>query len=92
MTATSPTLSLRLPPETKDRLDRAASVTRRSRSFLVRQALDKHLDAILREPAVEDNKDRLARLLAYKGAGVGPDGGRTMEDIDAQVREFRGDE
>jgi predicted DNA-binding protein len=92
VTATSPTISLRLPAETKDRLERAASLTRRSRSFLVKEALDKHLDAILNEHGARRRTDRLARLLAFKGAGAGVGGGRTAEDIDAQVRAFRGDE
>jgi predicted DNA-binding protein len=92
MTASSQTLSLRLPPETKVRLERAASVTRRSRAFLVKEALERHLDTILNEHDRRCGAERLARLLAFKGAGVGEDGGRTMEDIDAQVRAFRGDE
>lgn len=92
MASVSATISLRLSAETKERLARAATLTRRSRSFLVKEALDKYLDAILSEDQAAGRAGRLARLLAFKGAGARIAGGRTTADIDAQVRAFRGDE
>lgn len=39
----SDTISLRLPSELSDRLDRLAAATNRSKSFYVREALEEHL-------------------------------------------------
>lgn len=92
MPSASPTISLRLSEETKARLTRAAKLTRRSRSFLVKEALEKHLDAILSEQSAREAESRLARLMAFKGAGARIAGERTAAEIDAQVRAFRGDD
>ncbi len=89
MPNTAAIVSLRLPDATKARLDRAAKLTRRSRSFLMKEALEAYLPTILGAPAPA--KSRLARLLAYEGAGaVGS--GRTEDEIDAEVRDFRADD
>jgi len=40
----------------------------------------------------DEEGSRLGKLRALKGAGSRLHGERTMEDIDAQIREFRGDE
>jgi predicted transcriptional regulator len=87
-----PPLSVRLPDETRHLLDQAAEKTHRSRSFLVKEALERHLHEIIREQGAETKKSRLERLLALAGAGERLGGPRTAEDIDAQIREFRGDE
>jgi uncharacterized protein (DUF1778 family) len=88
----SPTFSLRLPKEARERLDRATQRTRRSRSFLVVEALDRYLDEIEREQRVERSPARFSRLMALEGVGRRADGPRTSEDIDAHIRWLRGDD
>ena len=85
-------LSVRLPDETRLLLDKAAESTHRSRSFLVKEALERHLVDIVAEQSGGAKKSRLERLLALQGAAAKRYGPRTAEDIDAQIREFRGDE
>jgi hypothetical protein len=84
----SPTISLRLPAEARKRLDRATVTTRRSRSFLMQRALERHLDEIEREEAVPNGK-RLSVILSLGGKGVTPNGGRSFEEIDAHIRWLR---
>ncbi|HLN24010.1 MAG TPA: ribbon-helix-helix domain-containing protein [Patescibacteria group bacterium] len=84
-------LSVRLPDETRQLLDQAAERTHRSRSFLVKEALERHLADIVHEQS-GSGKSRLETLLALKGAGARLYGPRSTEDIDAEVRAFRGDE
>lgn len=50
----SQTISLHLPRETSERLERAAKAARRSRSFPIKEALDKHLEAISRKQATAE--------------------------------------
>lgn len=40
----------------------------------------------------EDTTNRMERLLAKAGVGVALVGSQTTEDIDARIREFRGEE
>ena len=89
MPRSAPIVSLRLPDATKGQLDRAAKLTRRSRSFLMKEALDAYLPTVLDADAPA--KSRLARLLAFEGAGAAG-GGRTADEIDAEVRDFRADD
>lgn len=42
--------SIYLPPEVRKPLERAAITTNRSRSFLVREALERYLDEIEKDP------------------------------------------
>lgn len=86
-----PTLSVRLPDDTRARLERAAKTTHRSRSFLVKEALERHLNDIVAEQR-GGAKSRLEKLLAMKGVGTRLYGPRTVEEIDSDVRKFRGDE
>lgn len=88
----TPSLSVRLPGEVRERLDRAAQRTNRSRSFLVQEALTRHLDDIMRERGGGETQSRLERLRAMKGAGALLYGPRSEEDIAGQLHEFRGDE
>ena len=92
MTLETPTISIRLPKASLKSLDKAAKSTRRSRSFLVREALDHYLADIVQkqsEPAVKP----LSRLLAMAGIaeklGQKP---RTKEEIDAHIRWLRSDD
>ena len=87
-----PNLSVRLPDETRVRLEQAAKSTRRSRSFLVKEALERHLTEIVNEQGRGGAKSRLEKLLALAGAGVRLGGPQTAEEIDGRIREFRGDE
>jgi predicted DNA-binding protein len=85
------TISIRLPKETRKALDEAAKVTRRSRAFLVKEALDHHLKRIMSQHNVEDRRRRFQLLYELQGAGA-QDGGRSAEDIDAMIRYIRGDD
>lgn len=89
---TSPSLSIRLPPELRDRLEQAAARMKQSRSVLIQAALTKHLDEVeaIAAPGVQSRQMRA--LLVLKGAGARLYGPRSEEDIQAQIREFRGDE
>lgn len=53
--AASTTMTIRVTAEAKDRLDRLARETRRSRSFLAAEAVDRYLD---REQAIIDGITR----------------------------------
>ena len=89
MPKVAPIVSIRLPDATKSQLDRAAKLTRRSRSFLMKEALDAYLPTVLGVDAPA--KSRLARLLAFEGAGAAG-GGRTAAEIDREVSDFRADD
>lgn len=88
MTAT-PSLSVRLSEDIRARLDEAARHTNRSRSVLVQEALTRHLADIVAEHTGSRQK-RLDTLRALKGAGARMHGPRSADDIEAQIRAFRG--
>jgi hypothetical protein len=92
MTEASPTISIRLPESSRVLLDKAAKQTRRSRSFLMKEALDKHLAEIVREQTPEKPPKRLSTLLSLEGKGVRPGQERSVEEIDRHIRWLRGDE
>lgn len=92
MTTTTPTVSIRVPEPIKSRLDRMAKKMRRSRSSLMIEALDRHLDVMQQEQAVADTQGRFAEILKFKGAGAVVSKPRSVKEIDAAVRDFRGDE
>ncbi len=92
MNTTTPTMSLRVPETMKGRLDRMAKTMRRSRSSLVLEALERYLDSIQSEQAVSDTKSRFSNIMKFKGAGISITGGSTAKEIDASIRDFRGDE
>ena len=85
------TVSVRLPDEIRARLESTAKTLRRSRSFLVQEALDRYLDEVAGIEADRSAKG-ITRLRAMAGAGARLVGAQTMEEIDARIREFRGDE
>ena len=89
MTAHSPIVSLRLPAAARERLDRAAAKTRRSRSYIMQRALEKHLEEIEREDAPTPVKRPLATVLSLGGAGVPTAGPRSASEIDAHIRWLR---
>jgi metal-responsive CopG/Arc/MetJ family transcriptional regulator len=85
-----PTISVRIPSDTSARLEQAAKSTHRSRSFLVKEALERHLGEIIHEQG--GGKTRLEKLRALKGSGARQYGSLTADQIEADIREFRGDE
>lgn len=89
MSALSPTVSIRLPPETRARLDKAVARTRRSRSFLMVSALERHLKDLESEDAPAEAGRRLSTLLSLGGAGVGASRPRDTADIDQHIRWLR---
>jgi uncharacterized protein (DUF1778 family) len=92
MNAHSPTFSIRLPQEQRESLETAIKLTRRSRSFIVKEALERHLPDIIREQGGEAPNRRLTHLLSLAGAGVRKDRPRTREEIDAHIRWLRENE
>ena len=93
MNVHSPTTTIRLRADLRESLERATKVTRRSRSFLIMEALDRHLSEIVREETEGVHKPRrLTHLLSLGGAGVRKDHARTREEIDAYIRWLRDNE
>jgi RHH-type transcriptional regulator, rel operon repressor / antitoxin RelB len=88
----SPTISLRLPPKTIQLLDKAAKATRRSRSFVMKEALDQYLEKVPHGVSGPHNKP-LSHLLSLRGIAqkLGQKQ-RTKEEIDAHIRWLRGND
>jgi metal-responsive CopG/Arc/MetJ family transcriptional regulator len=89
MPVSSPTISLRLPKEVRERLDHATVRTRRSRSFLMQEALHRHLADIERDQTLISPKRRLATLLSIGGAGKRDHAPRTDKDVNDHIRWLR---
>lgn len=89
MTNTTPTISIRLPDASRRDLDRAAKLTRRSRSFLMKEALDRHLAEIVGEQTVQAAKPHLANLLKLSGAGQSKSTVRSAKEIDQHIKWLR---
>jgi predicted DNA-binding protein len=92
MNAHPPTYSIRLPEAQRVLLEKATKLTRRSRSFLIKEALDRYLEDIMREQSAQPPKRRLSRLLALAGSGTSPHHVRSADEIDAHIRWLRDDE
>jgi hypothetical protein len=90
--ASSATISLRLPQEVRERIDRAAAKSRRSRSYIMQRALELHLDALERGGDLPERQGRYDNLLSLQGAAIGPDGPRTKIEIDDYIRWLRDDD
>jgi Arc/MetJ-type ribon-helix-helix transcriptional regulator len=90
MAVLNPTISIRLPPTARRTLDKAVKATRRSRSYIMKEALDRHLADIVREETQPPRKP-LQHLLSMAGVGasVPP---RTAGEIDAHIRWLRDDD
>jgi RHH-type transcriptional regulator, rel operon repressor / antitoxin RelB len=89
VTKPSPTISIRLPDATRKSLDRAAKLTRRSRSFLMKEALARHLPEIVDEQSIDGGSNSLATLLSLGGAGASRTSKRSATDIDQHIRWLR---
>jgi len=93
MATSDATISMRVPSEVKERLEKAALRTHRSRSYITIAALKKYLPEIEQEELQSVPKSKLEIALSFKGAGQRAGSNpKTVEEIDASVREFRGDE
>jgi hypothetical protein len=89
MPAPTQTISIRLPEAARRSLDRATKLTRRSRSFLMQEALERHLAEIVGEEARPVTKGRLTTLLSLGGAGARLSAHRSAEDVDRHIRWLR---
>ena len=89
MSDTSPTISIRLPRAARESLDHAAMLTRRSRSFLMQAALERHLQEIIREQTQGSTPRRYATLQSLAGAGRRSGEPRSAEEIDNHIRWLR---
>lgn len=92
MASDSSLLSVRIPDELRAKLDEAARRMRRSRGHIVKEALEQHLGSGNGGETSEERAVRVARFLAFAGAGAKLHGGRTAREIDEAIRQFRGDE
>lgn len=91
MAEPSTTITIRLPAASRRSLDRAAKARRRSRSFLMKEALDRYLAETAREESASRRKP-LAHLLSMAGAGAKHAKPRTASEIDAHIRWLRDDD
>ena len=89
MTNPAPTISIRLPDASRKSLDKAAKLTRRSRSFLMKEALDRHLTEIVGEQTERITKPYLASLLELSGAGQAETTVRSANEIDQHIKWLR---
>jgi RHH-type transcriptional regulator, rel operon repressor / antitoxin RelB len=84
--------SVRLTDETRRILDDAARQTRRSRSYLVEETLKQYLPRIVQKEGRASPEERIRRLKELQGIGARLLGPQTIEEIDARIREIRGDD
>jgi predicted transcriptional regulator len=92
MNVHSPTTTIRVRADLREPLERAVKLTRRSRSFIIMEALERHLEDIVREQSLEPPKRRLTRLLAIAGNGTSSDHVRSGDEIIDHIRWLRDDE
>lgn len=90
MTTHNPPISIRLPAKALQKLDRASKLTRRSRSFLMQEALARYLDEISGAETAPSLKPTLPKLLAYGQAKKSHPNGRSATEILAHIRWLRG--
>lgn len=91
MAMSHPSLSVRLSPEVRERLDRAALRMRCSRSSIVQEALRRYLDEVEMVEKTAGRSSRMEKLRALKGVGARSYGPLSEEEIEGDIREFRGD-
>jgi predicted transcriptional regulator len=89
----SSTITVRLSESIRRRLDVAAARQRRSRSFLIKEAIEQHLASLehTAESAAQ-SPPTLSNFLAMRGAAHGLSLPRTKEEIDAHIRWLRDDD
>lgn len=76
----SNTVTSRLPRELIEELDRVAHDNHRSRSWLIKEALEAYLYG---------TRNRPASLMSYAGAGVNLSTRSTAEEVEAEIRWLR---
>ena len=91
MSSAHPPVSVRLSEPIWALLDATAKETKRSRSFIIEEALKQHLKAESGIVNKTDAAERLKRFLAFKGSAVGATP-LTVEDIEQRARDFRGED
>jgi predicted transcriptional regulator len=84
-------LSVRLPDALRHRLDAASARTNRSRSYLVQEALKRHLSEIDVGDAEPRSRSSIQEIIGMAGSGARYAGWRSPEEIDAYIRWLRGD-
>jgi predicted transcriptional regulator len=90
-TASHPT-SVRLSKETLALLDQRARETKRSRSFLVEQAIRRHLAAVSELADASETARKIERLRGFKGIGAKLYRPLSANEINDLRREFSGDD
>jgi hypothetical protein len=87
------TLSLRIPADLKSRLERASVRTHRSRAYLTIAALQRYLTDVERDEVKTGTPSKYDIAKRYSGVGAKLLGrGRSAAEIDAMIRDQRGDE
>lgn len=76
-------------PETAEALLIGAGVKPGERITVI---IERRVDAVPNRPTTSSSMDRMAKLHAAKGAGAQVHGPLSAEEIDADIREARGDE
>ena len=89
--AVKPT-SIRLSSGTQALLDNAAKRMRRSKSSIVEEALKAQLNRITEKEVTAKRENAMKFLLDIRRRAEAASPGLTAEQIDAQVRNFRGDD
>jgi hypothetical protein len=85
-------LSLSIPSEIKSRLERASLRTRRSCAYLTIAALRKYLDDMEKDEVKPTVTSKYVLAKHYCGIGAKLLGkGRSAAEIDAMIRDLRGD-
>jgi predicted DNA-binding protein len=89
--AVKPT-SIRLSSGTQMLLDNAAKQLRRSKSSIVEEALKAQLNRIAEKEVLAKRENAMTILLDIRRRAEAASTGLTSEEIDTQVRNFRGDD
>jgi predicted DNA-binding protein len=89
--AVKPT-SIRLSSGTQALLDKASKQLRRSKSSIVEEALKAQLNRIAEKEVLAKRENAMKFLLDIRRRAETASPGLTAEQIDAQVRNFRGDD
>ncbi len=90
-------ISIRLPETTRRALDAAANKARRSRAFIVKEALDQYLKNArrsklrLKEWTAEERRAGLQRILEIQRQSADRENYRTAQEVIDFIRDIRGD-
>ena len=91
-TSTSSPTSIRLSEPTRKLLAEASSKTQRSQSYLVEETLKRFLPRLMESDGRPSVEERIRRLKLLQGVGARAVGPLKSHEIDARIRELRGDE